>query len=153
MGLRYPLEWDPGRIATRSARCYAQQMRQVRLFIIAFQMLWLPLQAVAAVSMPFCAHAGPADAAHTAVPEQRHHAGSIPGSDGHGHQHDGQAPAAGPLQQCNDCGACNLACAPAVPTSVVVLLAAAVTAELDFLVQSHDRFVPEQPQPPPNSRL
>jgi hypothetical protein len=123
-------------------------MRRVRIFVVGLLMLWLPLQAVAAVSMPFCAHALPADAAYAAV-QQHRHSGSMP--DSHGHQAD-QHPAAGSLQ-CNDCGACNLACAPAVPASAMLPLAAPVTAEPDFLVQSYGLFVPEQPQPPPNSRL
>lgn len=124
-------------------------MRRVRIFVVGLLMLWLPLQAVAAVSMPFCAHAGPVDAARTAAPEQHHHAGSVPDSDGHGHQHGDQHPAAGSLQ-CNDCGTCNLACAPAVPASARLPLAAPVAVEPGFLAQSYGLFVPEQPQPPPN---
>jgi hypothetical protein len=130
-------------------------MRRIRVFVVGLLMLWLPLQAVAAVSMPFCAHAGSRDAAHAAVPERHHHTGSMPGSDGHGQEQSDQHrhPAAGSLQQCNDCGACNLACAPAVPASVVLALAAPATVEPDFLAQSCGLFVPEQPQPPPNSDL
>jgi hypothetical protein len=124
-------------------------MRRVRIFVIGLLMLWLPLQAVAAVSMPFCTHAGSADAAYAAVQEQHHHSHSMPDSDSHGHQAD-QHPAAGSLQ-CNDCGVCNLACAPGVPASAMLPLAAPVTVEPDFLAQSHGLFVPEQPQPPPNS--
>jgi hypothetical protein len=125
-------------------------MRRIRIFVIGVLMLWLPLQAVAAVSMPFCAHTGSAAAAQSAAPEQHHHSDSIPASDSHGHQHGDPHPAAGALQ-CNDCGACNLACAPAVPASPMLLLAAPVTVQPDFLAQSYGLFVPEQPQPPPNS--
>ena len=61
--------------------------------------------------------------------------------------------AAGALQQCNNCGACNLACAPAVPVSALLLAGVAITVQPHFSADSPGLFIPDQPQPPPNSRF
>ena len=115
-------------------------------------MLWLPLQAIAAVSMPFCPHGGMAGVPHSSVHAHHQHESSTPvsGHDGnhHGHQHP-----AGALEHCNNCGACNLACAPAVTVSAVLLPGIAITVPLHFSGHSPGLFIPDQPQPPPNSRL
>ena len=118
-------------------------------------MLWLPLQAIAAVSMPFCPHGGMAGVAQTSVHahHQHQHEDSTPGSDHHGSEHGDQHNAAGALQQCNNCGACNLACAPAVPVSALLLAGVAITVQPHFSADSPGLFIPDQPQPPPNSRF
>ena len=112
-------------------------------------MLWLPLQAIAAVSMPFCAHGMGGGAALAPSAVHHHHEQSAPASShpaGHGDQHS----AAGHLQPCNNCGACNLACAPAVPVSAVSITEPSSTVQPHFSRQFPQLFIPEQPQPPPN---
>jgi ferredoxin len=128
-------------------------MRRVRTCVVGLLMLWLPLQAIAAVSMPFCAHSGMAGLAQTSAHAHHHHEGSGPDPGHHGSQHGDQHPAAGDLQQCNNCGACNLACAAAVPVSPLVLAAMAITVQPYFSADSVGLFIPDQPQPPPNSPL
>jgi ferredoxin len=128
-------------------------MRRVRIFVIGLLMLWLPLQAVAAVSMPFCPHSGTAGVAQTSVHAHHQHEDSTPVSGHHGSQRGDQHPPAGALEQCNNCGACNLACAPAVPVSAVLLSGTAITVQPDFSAHSPALFIPDQPQPPPNLRF
>ncbi len=116
-------------------------------------MLWLPLQAIAAVSMPFCPHGGMAGVAQTSAHAHHHHDDTAAGSGHHGSPYGDQHPAAGSLQQCNNCGACNLACAPAVPVSPLLLAGVTTTAQPQFAAHSRGLFIPDQPQPPPNSRF
>jgi len=127
-------------------------MRRIRLFVVGLLMLWLPLQAVAAVSMPFCMHGIAAGAALAPSQEHHHHGEAVPAAGRHG-THDDQHSAAGDLQPCNNCGACNLACAPAVPAAGVVLNAPSAAIQPQFSRQFPELFVPEQPQPPPNTLL
>lgn len=128
-------------------------MRRVRGFVVGLLMLWLPLQAIAAVSMPFCLHGGMAGVAQTSVHGHHHHEDSTPGPGHNERQPSDQHSAAGDLQQCNNCGACNLACAAAVPVSPPVLAAIAIAAPPYFSADSLGLFIPDQPQPPPNSPL
>jgi ferredoxin len=118
-------------------------MDRLRLPVIALLLLWLPLQAVAAVAMPFCTHGWSQTTLH--------------GGSGHDHHHDPSQPAShhhasGP-QDCNGCGACNLACAPAIPASAALLSPPPVTAPLQLHLSRAGLFIPEQPQPPPDSRI
>jgi hypothetical protein len=127
-------------------------MRQIRIFVVGLLMLWLPVQAVAAVAMPFCPHGGAADAGASSH-EHHHPDSSTPASEHHGSRHSNPDTAAGGLQQCNNCGACNLACAPAVPASEVALSEVRVTVQPVFLATSFELFIPDQPQPPPDFLL
>ena len=135
-------------------------MRLVRTFIVGFLMLWLPLQAIAAVSMPFCAHAGMEGGRHAGMTEAartdahaHHQHEHSPAPSQHDHRDTGPHAAAGTLEQCNNCGACNLACAPAVPMSPLLLARLDVTVQPDFSARSPGLFIPDRPQPPPNSRF
>ena len=128
-------------------------MRRIRTFVVGVLMLWLPLQAIAAVSMPFCTHGGMAGVAQTSAHAHHHHEDSTPGSGHHGSPHRDRHSAAGALEQCNNCGACNLACAPAVPVSPLLLAGVAITVQPHFSAHSRGLFIPDQPQPPPNSRF
>ena len=82
-------------VVSETSHCYPDHMRRARTFVIGLLMLWLPLQAIAAVSMPFCPHGGMPGVAETAVHEHHHHKDSAPGSGHHGNQHGDQHPAAG----------------------------------------------------------
>ena len=127
-------------------------MRRIRPVVVGLLMLWLPLQAIAAVSMPFCTHSIAAGASVAPSAEHHHHAQSGPASGAHAGHGDHQTPAAD-LQPCNNCGACNLACAPAVPMAGVQITALSVAVQPAFSRQFSELFIPEQPQPPPNAFL
>ena len=133
---------------------YGLRMRLFRLTVAWFLLLWLPLQAVAAITMPFCAHAAPGHASGHAMAAQshrEHHAVDRPissrsGESGH---HHGKGGGSFPMN-CNDCGACHLACSPTAPRDVVVVAdqgPGAVYAE--FSPTLPPLFVPEQRKRPP----
>ena len=121
--------------------------------------LWLPLQGIASVAMPFCRHAERTDVSAALGPDAhaadhatgahregspRHHAGSD-GSHAAGHASDH-----GPKLSCNDCGTCQLACAPAMACSLWRALASPATSQRIAIDPSALlTFVPEQPNPPP----
>jgi hypothetical protein len=95
--------------------------------IIVFIALWMPLQGYGAVAMPFCehgpampdssiavfAHGGAQDGhqGHTGVPHHEHEAD--PQSTSSDNSTDKHASLG-----CNDCGACQLACAPLIVATV-----------------------------------
>jgi ferredoxin len=105
----------------------------MRRLVLVLVLLWLPLQGVAAVVMPFCkpAHAVPAE--HTE--HHAHHAGD---------QH--HAPT---LHACDDCGVCHLVCAPGVPSEAALSIAQPATEHTRFEPRGSPRFIPDQPQRPP----
>lgn len=104
--------------------------------------LLLSLQAVAAVAMPSCARGGDlsqagahaalatdADHAHHASPPPSDLSGNAPGHASHG-------PA------CDQCGLCNLACAPALPARVQALPAIDVAPGAGTPPHGHLAHVP-----------
>ena len=108
----------------------------MRRLVLILVMLWLPLQGMAAVVMPFCKQAHPAAAGH---------------ADHHAHQAQDQhrLPAS---HACDDCGVCHLACAPAVPSEAALSLAPPATEHATFEPRGQPRFIPDQPQRPPLAR-
>jgi hypothetical protein len=86
--------------------------RLARFLVLCIVCLSLPLQAVAAVAMPFCDGAGqaPAEASghvgHAMAMEHDDHGDMHVPSDVAFDGHDGAS--------CNQCGLCHLACCPAV---------------------------------------
>ena len=121
-----------------------------RRVILFLAILWLPLQGVVAVAMPFCAHATGHESAPSGLQaDQNHHVHvHSPATD----LHPGDDP--GPTKHsdfgCNGCGVCHLACAPAVPTTTTLAFAS-VDSIYSHLYSTLVRlFIPEQPQPPPN---
>jgi ferredoxin len=126
-------------------------MSRARVFVIGLLMLWLPLQAIAAVSMPFCPHGGTGGVAQPADHEHHDHKHPVPDSSHHESQDGDHHLATGALQQCNNCGACNLACAPAVPVCALLIAGAALTVQSYFSAAPPGIFIPDRPQPPPNS--
>ena len=136
-------------------------MNRWRSILSVLIALWLPLQGYGAVAMPFCQHSMAAASAH-------------PGNAGHSqHQHDGHSDMTrGDAQDsssqsgdadspqtavvgeasglaCNNCGACHLACAPAILAIVSVPLLIAGSVLESALADSPHLFYPEQPQRPP----
>lgn len=128
-------------------------------WIVVFIVLWLPLQAYGAVAMPFCKHGPAMPVSLAAVPA---HADAQHGHEGHAgmphHDHeadrqpadstDGQAGLG-----CNDCGACQLACAPLI-FSALPHVAAAGSPDYDSPpVESLTSVSPKQLQRPPLAAL
>lgn len=90
--------------------------RWFRLLPLLFTALWLPLQAVAAIAMPFCRHAAEQAAQIEA---------SAPEAHCHGHAGNDAPPAAASAHSSQDCDGCEL-CHLA---SAGYMLPAVVTAE------------------------
>ena len=116
--------------------------RWFRLLPLLLTALWLPLQAVAGITMPFCRHA-----AEQSVPETTGHEAHCPG---HAAE-EASAPAAiGCDQDCDGCELCHLATAgymPATPT-----LPAHMPAGRDYVAApalASPSFIPDPPQYPP----
>jgi ferredoxin len=123
--------------------------------------LWLPLQGYTAVTMPFCQHRMAAASAHSgnADHSQHHHDGHSDRARGHAQGNTSQSSDADSPQPaamgeasglaCNNCGACHLACAPAIVAIVSVPLLIAGSVLESALADSLQLFYPEQPQRPP----
>jgi hypothetical protein len=132
-------------------------MRVSRPIVALLMILWLPLQGVAAVAMPFCKHAFAPPASAGATAQTNLHDGTQHAHHGHSgsssHQHDAADTGAQDREDsglaCNDCGACHLACSPAAPASSAIV--GAIDAE--GFVQSSPTlpklFIPEQRNRPP----
>jgi hypothetical protein len=130
-------------------------MKLRRTLLALLMILWLPVQGYAAIAMPFCEHAmHAASAGHASMQ------GGGPGNDALEHAHHGavwsseHASPTGPdhhstAVDCNDCGACHLACSPAAPPVQHEL--APAQRERFALVSPAlpPLFVPEQPKRPP----
>ena len=133
---------------------YNLRMRVLRLTVASFLLLWLPLQAIAAIAMPFCAHpahAHPSGHALVATSEGEGHAvdrSGSPWSNDSGHHHE-EGGGSFPMN-CNECGACHLACSPTAPGGAVVVADQAPGAVYaEFSPTLPPLFVPEQRKRPP----
>jgi len=136
-------------------------MNRWRSILSVLIALWLPLQGYAAVAMPFCQHSMAAASVHAgdADHSRHHHDGHSDMTRGHAHGSTSQSSDAGSPQTaamgeasglaCNDCGACHLACAPAIVAIVSFPVLIAGTVLESALADSPQLFYPEQPQRPP----
>jgi hypothetical protein len=123
-------------------------MRATRKLILCVVLLWLPLQGFTAVAMPFCR----STTGHWSQPTEREHEEQCP------HQHGAQGRdgtdrhAHAPMDvQCNDCGSCQLACAPAVPCKTVEIPTMSIRTLRFGESNLNVRFIPDPPNPPPLS--
>jgi hypothetical protein len=131
-------------------------MSKFRLPIALLMMLWLPLRGVAAVAMPFCNESPqPVTDASASNPHHAHgHGGAVPSEDlkpsGARGTSETSQDGAHPLHlQCNDCGACHLACAPVLGVAAQVLCVP-VSQHFSSLPQASPPARPlDQPHPPP----
>jgi hypothetical protein len=136
-------------------------MKRWKTVVVALISLWLPLQGYGAVAMPFCQQHGTAAAAFPADTSHVHH----DARPGHMAHHASPNDAAGiSLSQsgggdvtsglaCNNCGACQLACSPAISAvAPVAVLNGAFVLE-PSPADSPRFFYPEQLQRPPLSAL
>ncbi|RLJ68510.1 hypothetical protein [Sulfurisoma sediminicola] len=116
--------------------------RWFRLLPLLITALWLPLQAVAAIAMPYCRHAAEQVVALDASASEAHcrgHAGN-------------DAPSAGAAadQDCDGCELCHLASAGYMLPAVA--MAGHLPPARDFEarpVLASPSFIPEPPQHPP----
>ena len=117
--------------------------RLLRNFILAFLLLWLPLQGVAAAGMSFCRHDHtPPAAAHSTMNDHQ---------DGHACSHDQDASSTSSQTSCDDCGYCHLGGAPALLPTLAALSDGAGFS-FKFVFDSHfTLFFPEQLQRPPHA--
>lgn len=133
-------------------------MSRLKNWIIVFIALWLPLQGYGAVAMPFCEH-GPAmpdsSVAVSADTAAQHGHQSHTGIAHDEHEVDSQSASSDIFTDrhaglgCNDCGACQLACAPLI-VSTVTYFATTGSPVYDLpSVASLTSISPEQLQRPP----
>lgn len=138
----------PAGLAVESGASYNAftMRRRFHLFLLLITALWLPLQAVAAIAMPFCRHAAEQALQQGVAADGDHcpgHAGAeAPPADNGG--------SASSDQDCDGCELCHLASAgyllPATGT------AGRLPPARDFAahpVLASPSFIPEPPQHPP----
>ena len=119
--------------------------RWLRLLPLLITALWLPLQAVAAVAMPFCRHAAHQQAPAAAMTHEEHCAGHV------------MEPAANPAadgidcaQDCDGCELCHLASAGYMPAATATTARLPAIRDFEALpVLASPSFIPEPPQHPP----
>jgi ferredoxin len=137
-------------------------MKRWKTVIVLLISLWLPVQGYGAIAMPFCQQHGMAGAgaSHTGASHEQH-----AGHSDHMAHHDSPSDAAGISHAehagddaassltCNNCGACHLACSPAISaiSSIAVLTGRSVLEPSP--ADSPHFFYPEQLQRPPLSAL
>jgi ABC-type nickel/cobalt efflux system permease component RcnA len=114
--------------------------RRLARFLLILTALWLPLQAVAGMTMKLCNHAAAAQAQQQDVAEAcPYHHGAAPA-----------APDQAPDKGCDACGVCHLAGVGYIPATAVV--AAVLPASAVFLpvpAAARISYIPEPPQQPP----
>jgi hypothetical protein len=135
-------------------------MKSRRTFLALLLMFWLPIQGYAAIAMPFCKHATQGTGVgHTSAFTQH----VFKHGDATNHAHHGVASAEHELPpgthhhsgalDCNDCGACHLACSPALPPVEHELATAQRERFISVSPSLPPLFVPEQPKRPPLSTV
>jgi hypothetical protein len=120
--------------------------RRIHLFLLLITALWLPLQAVAAIAMPFCRHAAEQALQQGVVAHEDHCPGHA-GAEATTTDNDGSASSG---QDCDGCELCHLASAGYLMPSVVTPVG--VPPARDFVAQpflASPSFIPEPPQQPP----
>ena len=123
-------------------------------FLVLFAALWLPLQAVAALAMPFCRHGAPQAVVqvevaamhceHAAEHAPEHAPAPTPSSDKAGQV----------CHACDNCSYCHLAGASALPLAMSVQ--PEFPAVHDYALPAERTlvsYIPEQPQRPPRGAL
>ncbi|MDD5329265.1 MAG: hypothetical protein PHX38_04615 [Sulfuricella sp.] len=115
--------------------------QRLRKLILAFLLLWLPLQGFAATGMSYCRHD------HTPPHAAMHGQHAMAGS--HVCCHDQNSSSPQHQTSGDDCGYCSLAGAPALlPTVAGLTDDAGFSFKFDF--DTHFPLIfPEQPQRPP----
>ena len=123
--------------------------RFARLLVL-FAALWLPLQAVTALAMPFCRHGAPQAVVQTEVAAMPcEHAAEHAPAPTHSPDKAGQV-----CHACDNCSYCHLAGASALPLALNAQpefpAARDYALPAERILVSH---IPEQPQRPPRGAL
>jgi hypothetical protein len=132
-------------------------MKRWKTVIAVLISLWLPVQGYGAIAMPFCQQHGMASASVAHAEPPQHYAGhsdhmahhdspSDPARISHA-EHTGSDVTSG--LACNDCGACHLACSPAISANAPVLLLIGDAVFESSPADSPRFFYPDQLQRPP----
>lgn len=116
--------------------------RWLRLLPLFFAAIWLPLQAVAAATMPFCRHG---EAERLAMIQ------AVVGEAAVEHCHQQQpSPPADHGLHCDDCGLCHLASAGFMPIAEALTVVSTTGPDYRFWPElAPDSAIPEPPQHPP----
>lgn len=108
--------------------------------LVTLLSLWLPLQGLAAVVMPFCQHSFAADPLDRTSVHGRHMNQDDMGKDhidhsgmSHGAHHSkpsqqDSGDTRNLMSACDDCGSCNLSCAPTLPSTAMQAVALPLAA-------------------------
>ena len=137
---------------------YTEAMNRYRSILSVLIALWLPLQGYGAVAMPFCEHGPAMPDSSTAVTAHMGTQDGHPGNTGvphHEHEADPQSASSDNSTDkhaslgCNDCGACQLACAPLIVSAVTYFANTGSPVYDPLPVASLISISPEQLQRPP----
>lgn len=124
----------------RSHRCIPTDSIVLKRLTAFLLILWLPLQGMAMVAMPFCKHAAPLDWSDGAGILAMHSHGDVASDrvrhhDGYDTHYDGAPDHS--ASACDQCELCHLACAGYVPAESK---ASPPLADRAFSSSEHDRF-------------
>ena len=137
---------------------YTGIMNRWRSIVSVLIALWLPLQGYGAVAMPFCEHgpampdASAAVSAHVGAQDGHH---GLTGVSHHENEGDSRSASSDNSTDrhaglgCNDCGACQLACAPLIVSTVAHFATTGSPVYDPLPVASLTSISPEQLQRPP----
>jgi hypothetical protein len=107
-------------------------MRRFKSFLLILIALWLPIQAAAAVTMPFCRHAAEQVATEAA------------------HCHEQVVESVSPTDiDCDNCAMCHLACAGFLLAASGMMPPIALSILVPKLQLASASHIPEPPQQPP----
>ena len=122
-------------------------MRNVRKFLLAWMILWLPIAGAIGAAMPISGAAAQSFAASSGNADDQDNLSFLPC---HNKSGGAKVPMGG---SCSHCVLCHLAGALAMPETPVVPTLAPTHLFTAFRLTAHSSFVPELPVPPPRSFL
>jgi hypothetical protein len=128
-------------------------MPRWKMLVVLVMSLWLPLQGMAAVTMPFCKHSMTAAAADAHAVEHpvahggqtAHHHDAHHAQMTHGAGHD----ATQSLAACDDCGQCALSCAFTLPVAGLQATSLLTAAAPHSIATAFADVVPHRLNRPP----
>ena len=115
----------------------------LRKTIVSFLVLWLSLQGMTAVAMPYCRHAG-GEAQASQLEHACHQA--------HAAQQSAQPDQDRHMQACDDCSYCHLCGTASLPASPIIRADSPAPSALpDSVAQFYSPISPDLPYRPPRS--
>lgn len=135
---------------------YTVPMPRLKTLIVLILSLWLPVQGMAAVVMPFCKHSM---VAGESMMHEAHRPPVQGANDHHGHSaehahampsgNDDAAGGGATLNACDDCGQCALSAASALPVAGLPAATIVATAPPDSFLPALAGIVPHRLNRPP----